>query len=138
MNIKSFQSPEIYFAFDDLLLLQKGGKQIYFGPTNSALPYFESKSGISADDQNPAEYILTFSDSNNERDKINGMNWSKKWDNSSEAKMVTSRICALNEGRYFDENRQLGYNADCKNAGVATQCYELTKRVFRHFWRGLF
>ncbi|CAG8452725.1 17371_t:CDS:2, partial [Racocetra fulgida] len=35
-------SPQAFKTFDDFLLLGKGGRIVYFGPTNDALEYFET------------------------------------------------------------------------------------------------
>ena len=56
-------SGELFNQFDRLLLLQKGGKTVYFGdigPNSMTLiNYFETRSGIKAgENANPAEYIL--------------------------------------------------------------------------------
>ena len=56
-------SGELFNQFDRLLLLQKGGKTVYFGDTGEnsmqLIRYFEERSGIKCDENaNPAEYIL--------------------------------------------------------------------------------
>ena len=56
-------SGELFNQFDRLLLLQKGGKTVYFGETGEnsmqLVQYFEERSGIKCDENaNPAEYIL--------------------------------------------------------------------------------
>jgi len=52
------QPSEIIFnAFDNLLLLNKGGKLAYFGPSDEAVPYF-SKYFRPDTVKNPAEYVL--------------------------------------------------------------------------------
>ncbi|WFD44377.1 hypothetical protein MPSI1_003045 [Malassezia psittaci] len=56
-------SGELFNQFDRLLLLQKGGKTVYFGELGqnsmTLVNYFEERSGVKCDeDANPAEYIL--------------------------------------------------------------------------------
>ena len=56
-------SGELFNQFDRLLLLQKGGKMVYFGdlgPNSTTLiSYFEQRSGVKCgENANPAEYIL--------------------------------------------------------------------------------
>lgn len=56
-------SGELFSQFDRLLLLQKGGKTVFFGDlgerSNKVIEYFESRSGKKCtEDDNPAEYIL--------------------------------------------------------------------------------
>ena len=56
-------SGELFNQFDRLLLLQKGGKTVYFGDTGensmTLIKYFEDRSGVKCEENaNPAEYIL--------------------------------------------------------------------------------
>ena len=56
-------SAVLFEQFDRLLLLQKGGKTVYFGDTGGGsktlINYFEKNGGTQcAPDANPAEYIL--------------------------------------------------------------------------------
>ena len=56
-------SGELFNQFDRLLLLQKGGKTVYFGDLGEnsmqLINYFEKRSGIPCgENANPAEYIL--------------------------------------------------------------------------------
>ncbi|WFD29917.1 hypothetical protein MSPP1_000931 [Malassezia sp. CBS 17886] len=56
-------SGELFNQFDRLLLLQKGGKTVYFGELGensmTLIDYFESRSGVKCgENANPAEYIL--------------------------------------------------------------------------------
>ncbi|KAN0061301.1 ATP-binding cassette transporter snq2 [Thecaphora frezii] len=56
-------SGELFNQFDRLLLLQKGGKTVYFGDigrnSEKLLTYFGTRSGKQCgEDENPAEYIL--------------------------------------------------------------------------------
>lgn len=56
-------SGELFGQFDRLLLLQKGGKTVFFGDlgekSTKVVKYFESRSGKKcAEEDNPAEYIL--------------------------------------------------------------------------------
>ena len=53
----------MFEQFDRLLLLQKGGKTVYFGDTgegsHTLIDYFERNGGeVCPPDANPAEYIL--------------------------------------------------------------------------------
>ncbi|WFD34807.1 hypothetical protein MCUN1_001651 [Malassezia cuniculi] len=56
-------SGELFNQFDRLLLLQKGGKTVYFGDIGqnsmTLINYFEQRSGVKCgENDNPAEYIL--------------------------------------------------------------------------------
>lgn len=50
---------EIFAAFDDLLILGKGGRTVYLGPVAEALPYFEAQLGLPCPRfVNPADHML--------------------------------------------------------------------------------
>ncbi|CAG8488921.1 20517_t:CDS:10, partial [Racocetra persica] len=51
-------SPQAFKTFDDFLLLGKGGRIVYFGPTNEALKYFESLGFRCPEEENPADFML--------------------------------------------------------------------------------
>ena len=49
---------EIFAAFDDVLLLGKGGRTVYIGPTVDAMNYFESLGYKRPDLVNPADFMM--------------------------------------------------------------------------------
>jgi ABC-type multidrug transport system ATPase subunit len=49
---------EIFTQFDDVLLLGKGGRTVYLGPTNCALGYFEDLGFECPEHANPADFFL--------------------------------------------------------------------------------
>jgi len=51
-------SPSIIEQFDNLLILNHGGKIAYFGPREEAAPYFEKQTQQVCGDLNPAEYVM--------------------------------------------------------------------------------
>ncbi|CAG8556008.1 8991_t:CDS:10 [Gigaspora rosea] len=51
-------SPQAFNTFDDFLLLGKGGRIVYFGPTNKAMEYFESLGYRCPEDESPADYMM--------------------------------------------------------------------------------
>lgn len=48
----------IFSMFDDVMLLCKGGKLAYLGPSTLALPYMESLGFILPDHENPADFAM--------------------------------------------------------------------------------
>lgn len=48
----------LFRLFDDVLLLGVGGKTVCFGPTNDALPYFESQGFDCPEFENAADFFL--------------------------------------------------------------------------------
>ncbi|KAF0543785.1 putative ATP-dependent permease ADP1 [Gigaspora margarita] len=51
-------SPRAFNTFDDLLLLGKGGRILYFGPRNKALEYFESLGYCCPCEESPADFMM--------------------------------------------------------------------------------
>ena len=49
---------EIFTAFDDVLLLGKGGRTVYLGPSDDALGYFESHGVLCPARVNPADFMM--------------------------------------------------------------------------------
>jgi hypothetical protein len=50
---------EIFRAFDDVLLLGKGGRTVFLGPTKKALPYFEGTVGVKCGQHvNPPDFFM--------------------------------------------------------------------------------
>jgi ABC-type multidrug transport system ATPase subunit len=51
-------SPQAFNQFDDLLILGKGGRVVYFGPRDKALDYFHRIGFTCPPDENPADYYI--------------------------------------------------------------------------------
>ncbi|CAG8559433.1 9983_t:CDS:10 [Cetraspora pellucida] len=51
-------SPQAFKTFDDFLLLGKGGRIVYFGPTNEALEYFKSLGFHCPEEESPADFMM--------------------------------------------------------------------------------
>eukprot|EP00002_Diphylleia_rotans_P015297 TRINITY_DN2972_c0_g1_i2.p1 TRINITY_DN2972_c0_g1~~TRINITY_DN2972_c0_g1_i2.p1 ORF type:complete len:617 (+),score=88.14 TRINITY_DN2972_c0_g1_i2:1091-2941(+) len=49
---------EIYEMFDNVLLLGKGGRTVYIGPTKEALPYFQGLGFILPPHGNPSDFFM--------------------------------------------------------------------------------
>ena len=49
---------EIFTQFHDVLLLGKGGRAVYLGPSKHALPYFEHNNFICPDKVNPPDFMM--------------------------------------------------------------------------------
>ncbi len=54
----------VFSLFDDLLLLGKGGRTIYFGPTRDAFGYFTALGFECPDKENPADWFIDISTGN--------------------------------------------------------------------------
>jgi ATP-binding cassette subfamily G (WHITE) protein 2 (SNQ2) len=89
-------SAVLFDAFDKLLLLAKGGKTTYFGPTGEhssvVVDYFARRGIPCPPDANPAEHII---------DVVQGrfgteIDWPQQWLDSDERKQSTSDLDELN------------------------------------------
>ena len=63
-------SKDTFERFDNLLLMNYGGTMVYYGPTSQAVAHFESITGTTNTDRNPAEYLLEILDDENHNKKI--------------------------------------------------------------------
>ncbi|KAI9229766.1 MAG: hypothetical protein DHS80DRAFT_22089 [Piptocephalis tieghemiana] len=63
-------SPQAFNQFDDLLVLGKGGRTVYFGPRDKAPAYFASIGFPVPADENPADFYLAVT-SNKVKSKLN-------------------------------------------------------------------
>ncbi|KAF9099132.1 hypothetical protein BGX23_003725 [Mortierella sp. AD031] len=87
-------SSQLFAFFDDLLLLAKGGKTVFFGDLGvdsaSLIDYFEKNGAPKcAADANPAEYILDVVNA-----RHSDLNWSEIWDASPERQALLAAIKA--------------------------------------------
>jgi ATP-binding cassette subfamily G (WHITE) protein 2 (SNQ2) len=150
------QSSEIFNLFDNLLLLERGGRQTYFGPREDAVEFFEQIEGGEKLllDGNPAEFLLAVNGAGIDsaaggggHDELNGRaNWngngngrlptqslSKRWKESEQCRKVEEEIDQLVEQSLRRPDKKVSVDA---SPGVVRQTVELTKRMSRHFWRG--
>lgn len=141
------QSAETFGIFDDLLLLQRGGKQVYFGARKDAVSYFSRDSDVNEADApsftNPADFLLDVSktgvdvpdDELGEVDDLDVL--SKRWSSSPESKVVKQELVQLGApvNTHDDKTTRLMRKAPPPSASVWRQCALLTKRVSRHYYR---
>lgn len=154
-------SAELFFLFDDLLLLTRGGYQAYFGPLGARgrdmVKYLSSVPGIPAypEGMNPASYML---------DAMQGMSSSAAASTVVSAPPSTASDAALSaaapsglemQEHYFTSRAWDAASAALKAhaapktdalklsfssryaASFAVQCAEVTKRQFAAHWRNV-
>lgn len=133
-------SAVLFEQFDRLLLLQKGGKTVYFGDigtdSKTLLGYFEKQgAGKCGRSDNPAEYILDAigagATAHSDKD------WFELWNESDECHAVSEEL-----DRLYQELRQRTANdKDPKTAATTyampytTQFWYVTKRIFSKYTR---
>lgn len=88
----------LFDMFDRLLLLQKGGECVYFGPTDELIPYFGKHGATCPPDANPAEWMLDAIGAG-QRARIGDRDWADIWRDSDEFSTVQTDILSLKEKR---------------------------------------
>ncbi|GAA5913660.1 hypothetical protein JCM5296_007276 [Sporobolomyces johnsonii] len=133
-------SAELFQTFDRLLLLQKGGKTVYFGDigenSHTLVEYFHARTDKRCGEtDNPAEYILDAigAGASAKADK----DWHQLWNESDEAHRVQEEI-----DRYHAEKANEESAADKSPdsgrgfaASPRVQLAVVLKRVFQHYNR---
>lgn len=127
-------SSQLFAFFDDLLLLAKGGRTVFFGElgldSSRLIEYFEQNGAPKcADDANPAEYILDVVNS-----RHSDLDWPTIWNASPEKAQLlqdiatTRKVVQSTEVR--DPSAELEY---ATNTG--TQLNYVLRRMARTFYR---
>ncbi|KFH67291.1 hypothetical protein MVEG_06026 [Podila verticillata NRRL 6337] len=127
-------SSQLFAFFDDLLLLAKGGRTVFFGelgPDSSLLiEYFERNGAPKcADDANPAEYILDVVNS-----RHSDLDWPTIWNASPEKARLLQDIAAtrkvVQSTEAHDSSAELEYAAT-----TSTQLKYVLRRMVKTFYR---
>jgi ATP-binding cassette subfamily G (WHITE) protein 2 (SNQ2) len=127
-------SAEAFEMFDSLLLLQRGGKQVYFGPRALAVDFFSSY-GVLPKNANPADFLLEAAGAGvgvpDERlETLDDLDiLPQQWTSSPEFIFLHTTIGSLSDPSHFKTRHATS------SATTYQQCYELTKRVSRNFYR---
>ncbi|KAF4343795.1 multidrug resistance CDR1 [Fusarium beomiforme] len=129
-------SAALFEAFDVLLLLARGGRTTYFGPTGkdsaTVLKYFTDNGGPPVNDANPAEYIV---------DVVQGrfgtyIDWPEVWNNSEEKRLA---LLELEELESQESGKPSTSESDLDTKDFATpltyQAVVVTKRQLVALWR---
>jgi len=125
--------------FDMILALNPGGNTFYFGPVGEnggdVIKYFADRGVQCPPNKNVAEFVLETAAKSK---KVNGrrIDWSDEWRGSDNAKQVLEEIDRISTDRGQARKEQTDRPAAREYAApVLTQTIELTKRIFRQYWR---
>jgi len=129
-------SSQLFAFFDDLLLLAKGGRTVFFGElgtdSSNLIEYFEKNGAPKcADDANPAEYILDVVNS-----RHSDLDWPTIWNASPERAQLLMDIKAtrVDTGGAppapVDQSSELEFATSTK-----TQFRYVVRRMAKTFWR---
>ncbi|GAA6022493.1 hypothetical protein JCM11491_001696 [Sporobolomyces phaffii] len=130
-------SAETFSVFDDVLLLQRGGKQVYFGPRTGAVPYFTSNTPTAQTHVNPADFLLDVTKTGvdvpdddlstvSDLDTLN-----EKWVGSNQFRELKTEVARLRSLDAQKSSRLAGGTAP----SLFQQCFLLTQRVSRNYFR---
>ncbi|KAF9102309.1 hypothetical protein BGX27_011046 [Mortierella sp. AM989] len=126
-------SSQLFDFFDNLLLLAKGGRTVFFGDLGQdselLINYFEKNGAPKcAHDANPAEYILDVVNTRN-----SDLNWPEIWDASPEREQLSIDIKATRKSISNHHN----HNDDALEYASSTriQIKYVFKRMSRTWWR---
>lgn len=123
-------STEVFSKFDKLLLLKRGGKQVYFGDigVNGSVirDYFESRGGQKLQkDTNPADWMLDVVGDDS-------IDWVEEWRKSAEREREEDEIESLVQIGQGDGG---DITEPFDRVSFGTQLKEVTRRTFWRYWR---
>ncbi|QRW00881.1 ABC-2 type transporter [Ceratobasidium sp. AG-Ba] len=90
----------LFEQFDNLLLLQRGGECVYFGPigkdSQHLVKYLGDRGAVCPPDANPAEYVLEAIGAGS-RERIGPTDWAELWRQSDNFARVKQEIAHIKE-----------------------------------------
>ncbi|KAI1420802.1 ABC-2 type transporter-domain-containing protein [Xylaria sp. FL1777] len=127
--------------FDMVLALNPGGNTFYFGPIGEngkdVIEYFAQRGASPPPGKNVAEFILETAARPHRREDGTKIDWNEEWRNSEQAQRVIEEIDGLKRVRSAATVPGQGAKEAYREyaASTWTQTVELTKRMFRQYWR---
>jgi ATP-binding cassette subfamily G (WHITE) protein 2 (SNQ2) len=128
----------LFEQFDNLLLLQRGGECVYFGPigkdSNHLVKYLGDNGAACPPDANPAEYVLEAIGAGS-RERVGPTDWAELWRQSQDFARVKQEISNIKE----DAAKQPPVVDPKANDQYATpfmhQLRVVSERTLTAFWR---
>ncbi|KAK9369305.1 ABC-2 type transporter-domain-containing protein [Lipomyces kononenkoae] len=127
----------LFNQFDNLLLLNRGGRTTYFGPIGehgaSVISYFSARAQPPALEENPAEYILEVVGAGIRR---SGTDWFQVWMESDEKQQLSKQISGLIDTNKRTGNIVLRPGEELEYASpLLEQIKAVTLRLWLTLWR---
>ncbi|CDF34514.1 unnamed protein product [Chondrus crispus] len=122
-------STEVFAMFDQLLLLKRGGKQVYFGDIGEGggaiRNYFRSRGAPEMEeDTNPADWMLdVIADESKD--------WSGEWRDSEERRKTVDEVEELAKPEDDVDSSEGSF----QGIGLQKQLFEVVRRLFWRYWR---
>ncbi|KAI1093939.1 ABC-2 type transporter-domain-containing protein [Rostrohypoxylon terebratum] len=127
--------------FDMVLALNPGGNTFYFGPIGEngkdVIKYFADRGAICPPGKNVAEFILETAARPHKRPDGTKVDWNEEWRSSEQAQKVLEEIDGLKRVRSTVSQGVKPTKEQQREYAASTwqQTVELTKRMFRQYWR---
>ncbi|KAL7624981.1 ATP-binding cassette transporter snq2 [Parahypoxylon ruwenzoriense] len=127
--------------FDMVLALNPGGNTFYFGPIGEngkdVIQYFAERGATCPPGKNVAEFLLETAARPHKRPDGTRVDWNEEWRNSEQARQVIEEIDGLKRTRSAVSHDRDPTKEQPREyaAPVWVQTVELTKRMFRQYWR---
>ncbi|KAG8629663.1 hypothetical protein KVT40_003528 [Elsinoe batatas] len=133
-------SSQLIQQFDMILALNPGGHTFYFGPVGESggevIKYFADRGIQCPPNKNVAEFILETAAKKPKGKDGRRINWNEEWKNSDQAAAVLDEINGLKRTRSEAAPSTSKSAPETEfAASIPLQTAELTKRVFRQYWR---
>ncbi|PWY86648.1 ATP-binding cassette transporter [Aspergillus heteromorphus CBS 117.55] len=127
----------LFQQFDQLLLLARGGRTVYFGPigenSRTLTGYFERHGARPcADDENPAEWMLEVIGA--APGSVAACDWPVTWKESPEYQEVRQELERLEKSGSSESRPETGSTQQYA-APFSDQLWLCTMRVFQQYWR---
>lgn len=130
--------------FDRLLLLEKGGNELYFGEigpdASTLIHYFESNGAPPCPPgANPAEWMVevtrTGATETGEKAKSAGVNWPETWSQSPQKQDVRNQLFTLKGTLSRRPETHHAHQKSEYAASIPRQLIIVLDRLFRNYWR---
>ncbi|KAK4152728.1 ABC-2 type transporter-domain-containing protein [Chaetomidium leptoderma] len=139
-------SSQLFEMFDRLLLLEKGGNELYFGDigpdASTLINYFESNGAPPCPPgANPAEWMIESTrassmETGEETKSVVGVNWPEIWSQSPQKQEVRRQLVELKEtlSQKPDTTNYVHQKGEYA-ASLPRQLVIVLDRTFRNYWR---
>jgi ATP-binding cassette subfamily G (WHITE) protein 2 (SNQ2) len=128
----------LFENFDRLLLLERGGRTVYFGEIGEDATvlreYFRKNGATCPRDANPAEFMLEAIGAGSVP-RIGHKDWGNIWNDSEEFAAVKKEITAIREDRGHAHDDEVAASTGEYATPLKYQVIEVTKRMNMTFWR---
>ncbi|ORY70232.1 AtrD, ABC-transporter [Pseudomassariella vexata] len=131
-------SSQLFQMFDQLLLLERGGRTLYFGDIGrqavGLVQYFEDLGARSCGEgENPAEWILDVTGAN--RTSKPDIDWSVKWRNGPRRRELKRQLAEMKEELSAKPDSRPARLHDEYAGSLISQLLLVTHRIFQEYWR---